>query len=476
MLSNTLLLLILYINFTVIFCFKRHDGELVVTASTEALSGISITKNNREKKCPHKLPYYVTHDYSFNLCVGNSVQDKKDNRAIIGVISSRGYLSTCRVLHLLLWMKSQISVDSAMSRDYFVDVGMNLGSCTSHIASLGFPTLSIDPLIQHIELIRSTTIMNPSFPIEAYHGGIARKSDKRYVLLTSGAQNFGSTSLKYLQGDNYTSGQQFGSRFDRAEHLRLFSLDEFIGTRHVSMLKIDCEGCEAETLLSGRKALRKIPIIKLELNQQKYKSGYTGDNSDDGTVGGGTINPTSSSRRMSKTNSTSATSEKTISNNKIMHKKFVTPNDIILYLNNCGYLVFTDYWSEHNLGIYFGKNNNKVFDIDSAFGTPLVRVNSDSSKNNVGQNNGILNDPNALHNAAKKILSNMITPESFKLGGSHDIIAIKKSLAYTMQKHFSVSNAGTGSSSNSNSLDDDESYFTDHDVTNTNSSSHSNSM
>ena len=413
-----LILLILCINFILVFSFKRHNGDIVVAASTDILSGISINNNNRERKCPHKVKYHATYDYSFNLCVGNNLQDTKDNRAIIGVISSRGYLSTCRVLHLLMWMKSQISLDQTMSRDYFVDIGMNIGSCTAHIASLGFPTISIDPLLQHIELIRSTSIMNPSFNIEAYHGGIARKSDKRFVLLTSGAQNFGSTHLQYLEGSNYTRGQHFGSRFDRAEHLRLFTLDEFIGDRHVSIMKIDCEGCEAETLFSGRRALKKIPIIKLELTQPKYKSGSDGEDiSNKTSMDAGTINPNrrmNSNSNSNSNNSTSSVSSKTISNNKIMHKKFVTPNDIILYLNNCGYTVFADPWSEANLGIYFGKNRNKVFDIDSAFGTPIVAGSSGSGSSGSGgsggnKKKGVLNDPHALHAAANKILNHVVT-------------------------------------------------------------------
>ena len=61
----------------------------------------------------------------------------------------RGYLPTCRVMHLMLWMASEVS-GHRLGKDFFVDVGANIGSCTMHMASLGFPVISVEPVQQHV--------------------------------------------------------------------------------------------------------------------------------------------------------------------------------------------------------------------------------------------------------------------------------------------------------------------------------------
>ncbi len=36
----------------------------------------------------------------------------------------------------------------------------------------------------------------------------------------------------------------------------------------MSLMKVDCEGCEWEALKGGKRSLRKIPMIKMELVQK----------------------------------------------------------------------------------------------------------------------------------------------------------------------------------------------------------------
>lgn len=100
--------------------------------------------------------------------------------SIINLITSRGYLPTCRIMQLMLWMDATVSNPSkgAMRRDFFVDVGANIGSCkmidfhfnevdvsitsaslhksvgTVHMAALGFPVISVEPVPEHISTIR----------------------------------------------------------------------------------------------------------------------------------------------------------------------------------------------------------------------------------------------------------------------------------------------------------------------------------
>lgn len=47
--------------------------------------------------------------------------------SIINLIYSRGYLPTCRVMQLLLWMSSMVHDREALKRELFVDVGANIG-------------------------------------------------------------------------------------------------------------------------------------------------------------------------------------------------------------------------------------------------------------------------------------------------------------------------------------------------------------
>ena len=93
--------------------------------------------------------------------------------SIIRLIQSRGYLPTCRILHLLLWMQSEVSASPSKKsnrRDHFIDIGANIGSCTTHIAALGYPVISAEPVTEHIKTIQGifdqinfTIISSPFF-------------------------------------------------------------------------------------------------------------------------------------------------------------------------------------------------------------------------------------------------------------------------------------------------------------------------
>ena len=41
----------------------------------------------------------------------------------------------------------------------------------------------------------------------------------------------------------------------------------------VSLLKVDCEGCEWAAIKSAKRALSRIPMIKIELVQPDYQAG-----------------------------------------------------------------------------------------------------------------------------------------------------------------------------------------------------------
>ncbi|RYH14709.1 hypothetical protein EON65_33200 [archaeon] len=77
--------------------------------------------------CKHKFDYFITPHVHFPMCMGQSDQDLKNGMSIINLIYSRGYLPTCRVLHLLVYMAAQAGEKHSVSNDFFVDVGANIG-------------------------------------------------------------------------------------------------------------------------------------------------------------------------------------------------------------------------------------------------------------------------------------------------------------------------------------------------------------
>eukprot|EP00600_Ochromonadales_sp_CCMP1393_P017919 CAMPEP_0175036630 /NCGR_PEP_ID=MMETSP0005-20121125/23893_1 /TAXON_ID=420556 /ORGANISM="Ochromonas sp., Strain CCMP1393" /LENGTH=219 /DNA_ID=CAMNT_0016297843 /DNA_START=424 /DNA_END=1084 /DNA_ORIENTATION=+ len=156
--------------------------------------------------------------------------------------------------------------------------------------------------------------------------------------------------------------------------LELRTLDHLVGHRRISLLKVDCEGCEWETLKSAKKALRRVPMIKIELVQNDYTAG----------------------------------------------NETMTAHQIIKFLHNEQFDLYADHWNEQSL--YFGLHHKEQYDIDKLFG---------SEKFNLPH------DVNALHHGAHLILSNPIDPETFNqkefLKHHTDVIAIERGLSERMK-------------------------------------------
>lgn len=157
------------------------------------------------------------------------------------------------------------------------------------------------------------------------------------------------------------------------------TMDQVVGNRRVSLLKIDCEGCEWEALKGGRRTLRRVPMIKMELVQPEYVSG----------------------------------------------NETVKAEEIIHFLNRSNFEIFVDHWNEQNL--YFGNHGKQVMDIDKLFGSEKFKLTSDIS---------------FLEQSARMILKSPIDPSKFSqklfLKQHTDIIAIERNLANKMKKKFLV--------------------------------------
>lgn len=193
--------------------------------SNNTLAGINLG-------CQYQFSYFVTSDIQFPMCMGRDATDTKNGQSIVALIRSRGYMPTCRVLHFLLWMASEVSQGKQLSTHHFVDIGANIGSCSDHIAALGFPTITVDPVPQHIATIKETMKLNPSFRIEPHQVGISSVNKSIRANLVHGGRNWGSTMVS----ESYTESAEM--------ELGLVTVDQLVGGRHVLLMKIDCEGCE----------------------------------------------------------------------------------------------------------------------------------------------------------------------------------------------------------------------------------------
>lgn len=345
-----------------------HDAHNKHSSTSRTNGVTNSTIVGADNGCAFTTQYDTTSLVSFPMCLGQNSQDMKNGMSIINLIQSRGYLPTCRILQLLLWMSSEVHDHKTIQRDLFVDVGSNIGSCSVHMASLGFPVVAVEPVTQHVNTIRGTIDLNPSFHIELHHAGIAAQERSAKVNFGHGSRNWGASEFHEV---NSTANETFEAE------LPLKTFDQLIHSRRISLVKIDCEGCEWDAIKGARKSLKRIPMIKVELVQPDYRDG----------------------------NST------------------VTSQDILKYLQANGFDLYLDKWLETNL--YFGKRGNDVMDIDKMFGSKKFKIKSDTD---------------TLRSSAKFILEAPINASTFNrnsfLKVSTDVIAIEKSLSNKLKQYF----------------------------------------
>eukprot|EP00981_Chlorochromonas_danica_P001790 scaffold381_cov168-Ochromonas_danica.AAC.43 len=261
--------------------------------------------------CRHKSEYFVNPHVRFPMCMGQTDTDLKNGMSIINLINSRGFLPTCRILHLLLWMASETQEKHITSNEYFIDVGANIGSCSVHMAALGLPVVSFEPVRQHVDTILGSMEINPAFAIDLHFAGVSYQERLIHANFGHGSRNWGASEFHEVSGNdtNYEA------------ELELRSLDRVMGQRKVVLMKIDCEGCEYEALKGAKRLLKRVSMIKIELVQPSYTAG----------------------------------------------NETVSAKDIIQLLASNNFDLFIDHWNEQHL--YFGKRPKDILDIDQIFGS-----------------------------------------------------------------------------------------------------------
>lgn len=113
-----------------------------------------------------------------------------------------------------------------------------VGSCSVHVASLGLPVVAIEPVRQHVETIQGSIDINPSFLIELHYAGISHDQKTIRANFGHGARNWGASEFHEVVNVNASFEAE----------LALKTLDQVVGNRKVSLIKVDCEGCEWEAL------------------------------------------------------------------------------------------------------------------------------------------------------------------------------------------------------------------------------------
>lgn len=199
-----------------------------------------------ENHCFKATEYFVNNNVQFQMCIAHNADYLNNGNSITNLIMVRGFMPTCRVLHLLYWMLLTSAANGPshafFGRDsFFVDVGANIGSCSLHFAALGVGVIAVEPLKDHVSIIMGSLLYNPAFNVELYHGLVSTSTKTISARVVSQEHNWGNTTVEEVAGG--------ASSTSDTVTLSQYSLDHLLNRKKVAVLKIDCEGCEYEALL-----------------------------------------------------------------------------------------------------------------------------------------------------------------------------------------------------------------------------------
>lgn len=244
------------------------------------------------------------------------------------------------------------------------------------MAAIGMKTVAVEPFQGHVNIIQGSKDINKHMHIHLVHGGVGENATTVMTKFVHGRGNYGSTMFvpqKTLRQRRRRLAWA-PPKEDVNQTLEIVTLEDILSASEslVPLVKLDCEGCEWEALLSAKSQLDKVQMIKMEVNRPYTWSKY----------------------------------------------KSITITQQLQYVVDQGFVLFHEIFPDSNY--YFKKT--EASDIDSMFGGPLVPDSTFSYP--------------LLHDYAKKILNQRIKPAQYNNKYSPDVIAIRNETYEKMATYF----------------------------------------
>lgn len=242
------------------------------------------------------------------------------------------------------------------------------------MAAIGIKSVAVEPFQAHVDIIQGSKDINKHMHIHVIHGGVGENATTVLTKFVHGRSNYGSTM--FVPQKIISSHRRLGGlpTEDVNQTLEIVTLEDILSVSEglVPLLKLDCEGCEWEALLSAKSQLDKVQMIKMEVNRPYLWSKY---------------------RDMSV-------------------------KQQLQYIVDQGFYLFNEIYPDSHY--YFQKK--KGSDIDLMFGGPLVPGSTFSYE--------------LLYKNAQQILRQRISPGTYSSKISPDVIAIRKEVYDKMAAHF----------------------------------------
>jgi FkbM family methyltransferase len=239
------------------------------------------------------------------------------------------------------------------------------------MAAIGIKSVAVEPFQAHVDIIQGSKDINKHMHIHLVHGGVGENATTVMTKFVHGRGNYGSTMFVPQHGRRLGAVAE-----DTNQTLEIVTLEDILSVSEglVPLVKLDCEGCEWEALLSAKTQLAKVQMIKMEVNRPYRWSKYRG----------------------------------------------MTITQQLQYMVDQGFYLFHEIFPDTRY--YF--QTVGASDIDRMFGGKKVPESTF--------------DYNMLHKWATTILRQRITPQHYNAKMSPDVIAIRKETYDKMAAYFLV--------------------------------------
>lgn len=143
--------------------------------------------------------------------------------------------------------------------ELFVDIGSNVGTYALWAADCGAEVIAVEPAAASVALLKDNLALNATSAVEVLHCALADEPGEMWL-----TQGLDAMNHLVLEG---TSG----------EHVQVRTLDDVLGNRTASGVKIDVEGVERLVLSGGSAALASGRITALQLEWNDLSQSVLGE-------------------------------------------------------------------------------------------------------------------------------------------------------------------------------------------------------